>query len=508
MELRAKNATKGVIWGILNKIEGLLMPFASRTVLIYILGIEYIGLNSLFSSVLQVLNFSELGLGSAIVYLLYKPIAENDEIKIRNILAFCKKCYRWIGSIILIVGLLLTPFIKNLINGDVPNGINIYILYLINLVNSAMGYYLFSYKQSLLIAAQRTDLYSLCGIISDVSLNLLQIIILLISKDFYFYSVVKILATIINSVLCQIITKRLYPTYFAEGDISKKQKNDVKFKVGGMVFQKISNVILISADTIIISIFMNLKILGSYNSYYYVVNGLVLLIGAIDTALLPMIGNYIVSESLEKNKKFFFKMDYLSSFIICWFTVYYFILCQNFMKLWIGEKNMFSIIQVVLFSVYFFFYRIKDTVNLYIDGSGLWWKVKFIAFATAMFNLITNIILIQFIGINGVILSTIVAFLFIDIPYNAKILFTEFFRDKSMLKKYLFRKFKNMIQVFLIIVITSFFSKIINYNGIIGFLIKAIYTGVISFISCVIIMSIDRDFRSAVKEILSGLFRR
>ena len=262
-----KNLTKGIASGIINKIVGLLLPFVSRTVLIYTLGLSYVGLNSLFSSVLQVLNFSELGLGSAIVYLLYKPLAENNTVQVNRILSFCKKCYKFIGLFITIVGLALLPFIKVLINGSVPDGINIYALYLINLINSAVGYYLFAYKQTLLIATQRVDIYNSCGVIVDVTLNILQVIALLVWHNFYIFSVVRVITTILNSVLCNYFSKKLYPQYFPEGDITSTEKAELKFKIGGMVFQKISNVILISADTIVISSFLNLEILGRYNLY-------------------------------------------------------------------------------------------------------------------------------------------------------------------------------------------------------------------------------------------------
>ena len=493
-----KNLTKGIASGIINKIVGLLLPFVSRTVLIYTLGLSYVGLNSLFSSVLQVLNFSELGLGSAIVYLLYKPLAENNTVQVNRILSFCKKCYKFIGLFITIVGLALLPFIKVLINGSVPDGINIYALYLINLINSAVGYYLFAYKQTLLIATQRVDIYNSCGVIVDVTLNILQVIALLVWHNFYIFSVVRVITTILNSVLCNYFSKKLYPQYFPEGDITSTEKAELKFKIGGMVFQKISNVILISADTIVISSFLNLEILGRYNSYYYIVSALVLFLGAIDQAITPVAGNYIVKETKNNSEKFFFIMDSLISFVVIWFSACYFTLCQDFMKLWIGNNNRFSDKTVVLFAFYFFFYKIKDMLNIYIDANGLWWKVKFIAFGSALFNLITNIVLVNFIGVYGVLLSTIIAFVCIDIPLNTAALSKYYFQEKKFNIKYLGAKFINAIQLIAVVFVSSFICSHFVASNVAGLVVKMIATATVTILLTLVSFVFSPNFRMGV----------
>lgn len=130
-ESRTKSASRSIIWGIINKVIAIILPFATRTVMIYVMGMEYVGLGSLFSSVLQVLSFAELGIGSALVFSMYKPMAENDDKKICQLLNFYRKTYRIIGSVIFGVGIIIMPFIKLLIKGDVPADINIYIVWYI-----------------------------------------------------------------------------------------------------------------------------------------------------------------------------------------------------------------------------------------------------------------------------------------------------------------------------------------------------------------------------------------
>lgn len=157
---RTKNATRNIIFGVILKVYQILVPFLMRTAMIYLMGVQYLGLNSLFASVLQVLNLAELGVGSAMIYSMYKPIAEDNNTAICALMKLYRTYYRIIGFIIAAVGLALTPFIPKLISGDVPQGINIYVLYLLNLGATVLSYWLFAYKNSILQAHQRVDVVS------------------------------------------------------------------------------------------------------------------------------------------------------------------------------------------------------------------------------------------------------------------------------------------------------------------------------------------------------------
>ena len=164
---RTKNASRNIVFGILLKVYQMIVPFIMRTAIIYLLGAQYLGLNSLYASILQVLNLAELGVGSAMVYSMYKPIAEDDHKTICALMALYKKYYTIIGIIILIVGGILTPFIPSLIRMDtVPQDVNVYVLYWLNLGATVLSYWLFAYKNCLLSAYQRTDIISKISILS------------------------------------------------------------------------------------------------------------------------------------------------------------------------------------------------------------------------------------------------------------------------------------------------------------------------------------------------------
>ena len=271
---RRKNTIRNMIWGTLNKLLITLVPFITRTVIINILGTEYLGLNSLFSSVLQILNLTELGISSAIVFFMYKPIAQNDEKRICSLLNLYKKIYRIIGIIILILGLLILPFLDNLISGDIPNDINIYYLYIIYLVNTVITYWLFAYKKSLIEAFQRNDVVSNINSILYILQSLFQIVMICKFKNYYLYVMIMPIITIANNIVCAIYAKRKYPQYIAKGDVDKATKKELKKKVSGLVVYKICTTTRNSLDSIFISAFLGLNMVAIYNNYYLIMNAI------------------------------------------------------------------------------------------------------------------------------------------------------------------------------------------------------------------------------------------
>ena len=271
---RTKNTIKSILSGILNKILVLILPFMVRTIFIRTLGIEYLGLNSLFTSILNVLNLAELGVGSAITFSMYKAIANDNESEICALENYYKKMYKYIGIIILIIGILILPFITKFCNNDIPANVNIYILYILYLLNTVISYFLFSYKTSILQAHQKVYIINNVNTIVKVCMNIFQMIFLLLGKDYYIYVIIIIIATIIENVINAIIVNKKYPAYVPKGNIDDVEKKGITKKVKALFFYKVGGVVLNSIDSIIISRFLGLMVLGKYNNYYYVITTL------------------------------------------------------------------------------------------------------------------------------------------------------------------------------------------------------------------------------------------
>ena len=211
------NTKKGIRIGFIYKTISLLMPFILQTVTVKTLGLEYVGVKGLYTSILTILSLSELGFGSAIMY---KPIADDDYSVIEALLNFFKKVYFFIGLIIFILGIIIFPFVGYLINGDCPDGLNVNLVFLLYLLNTTFSYWFYAYKSSLLTAYQRVDVMSCVGIIIQVFAGIIQIFILIFTYNFYLFLSVSIVFTIVNNCLISKLVDRMYPQISPRGKLS------------------------------------------------------------------------------------------------------------------------------------------------------------------------------------------------------------------------------------------------------------------------------------------------
>ena len=382
---RTKNATRNIIFGGVLKIYQILVPFLMRTAMIYFLGMQYLGLNSLFSSILQVLNLAELGIGSAMVYSMYKPIAEDDNITICALMNLYKIYYRVIGLVIAVGGLIIVPFLSNLVKMDtVPEGINIYMLYLLNLGSTVLSYWLFAYKNSLLTAHQRVDVISKVTIITNTIQYILQLMVLVLFRNYYYYIIILLLVQIATNIMTAVVVNRMYPYYQAKGMLAKSQIKEINARVRDLFTAKLGGVIVNSADTIVISTFLGLTVLAIYQNYYFVMTSVIGIIYVIFNACTAGIGNSIIIETKEKNFKDLQKLTFLIAWIsgvsCCCFLCLY----QPFMQLWAGKENMLQYNAVICIVIYFFVFEINQLLNLYKDAAGIWHEDRFRPLVTAL----------------------------------------------------------------------------------------------------------------------------
>lgn len=470
---RTKNALRNIFFGVILKIYQILVPFLMRTAMIYLMGVQYLGLNGLFTSVLQVLNLAELGVGSAMVYSMYKPIAEDDETTICALMKLYRTYYRVIGLVIAVVGCALTPFIPHLIKSDVPAGINIYILYFLNLGATVLSYWVFAYKNSILQAHQRTDIVSKVTIITSTVQYSLQFFVLWAFHNYYLFVIVALATQVLTNITTAVCANKLYPQFKPKGSVDKVQVQRINQRIRDLFTAKIGSIIYDSADTIVISAFLGLTILAVYQNYFYILNSITGLIAVVFTACTAGIGNSIVVESKEKNyqdlKKFTFIITWIAGFCsVCLLCIY-----QQFMELWVGKDLMFSLSAVVCFVVYFFVRQFNALFNLYKDASGMWHEDRLRPLVAALTNFALNLVLVQFIGIYGILLSTVLAILCVGMPWLLHNLFTVIF-DKKHMWPYIGRLAKYCLVVLFSCVVTYLICSRINVALIPTILIRCV----------------------------------
>lgn len=494
---RTKNATRNIIFLTIQRIYQIVVPFLMRTAMIYFMGVKYLGLSSLFSSILQVLNMAELGVGSAMVYSMYKPIAEDDTKKICALMRMYKIYYRIIGAVIGGTGIILMPFVPNLINGDIPAELNIYVLYLLNLGATVISYWLFAYKNCLVNAHQRNDISSKISFVTTSVQYGLQLSVIIYLKDYYVYLIVALATQAFTNVVISIVVTKMFPDYKAAGKLGKKIRKEINGRIRDLFTSKIGAVIVNSADTIVISSFLGLTVLAVYQNYYYILNSLVTFVGIIFTACTAGIGNSLVVESKEKNFQDFNKFTFIIAWMAGFGTVCLLCLYEPFMDIWVGKDLELNFLAVVCFCVYYFIYEINQLLNMYKDAGGIWHEDRFRPLVTAGLNLTLNLIMVQFWEIYGVLLSTVISMLFVGMPWILHNLFTTIF-EKKFLRGYLIRLFTYVFVTVVAALVTYLFCNCFS-AGLVGTLIiRSIICCIVPNIIFLIAYIKRKEFREAV----------
>lgn len=434
---RTKNAIRNIVWGIVNRIIVMLLPFLNRTILIYILGTEYLGLDSLFSSILQMVNIAELGFGSAIVYNMYKPIAEHDNKKICALLNLYRKVYRYIGGIVLVIGILIVPVLPYLVKSELPKEINLYILYFIFLGNTVLGYWLFAYKKSIILANQREDISSKINTVVILIKTFLQVFFVYILKNYYIYILLMPITTIIENIIIAIITEKQFKEYTPKGELGKDTYLDIKRRVIGLMIQKVCSTSRNSLDNIIISAYIGLNAVAIYGNYYYIMNALHSLVASLTSSISAIVGNKIVKNSPEENHKEMLMFNFMYMWFASNITVVLLVLYQPFMKIWVGESMLLSDEVMIAMCVYFYTQCIGDVRSTYHVACGLWWEGKYRSVLETLSNLILNIILGRYFGIMGVVCATLVSLIVINFGYGTTIIYRYYFKGIGIIKFYI-----------------------------------------------------------------------
>lgn len=501
-----KNTIKGAISGVINKVVVMVLPFIMRTIMIHYLGTQYLGLSSLFSSVLNMLSLTELGFGTALVYSMYKPIAENDEKTICALMALYKKIYRIIGTIILVAGLLITPFLKYLITGDTPPDINIYLLYLIYLLNTVVSYFLFAYKNSLLAAFQRNDISSNVSTILTTIEYFIQISLVVIFRNYYCYVIVFPIFTILGNVIRSMIVDKIFPRYTCQGVISKQEKRDIYKKTIALASHKLGNTISTSFDSIVVSTFLGLNSVGVFGNYNYIATTVMALIWIVYYSMTAGIGNRLNLYSREENYNEFKALTSFNNLVICWATGCMLFLYQPFMELWAGSKNMLEDSSVIVFSLYFYVYQSRRVVLLYKDAAGVWEADRWKPIVGSLLNLIVNIILVQRIGINGVIISSILSFLLVEIPWESLVLHRVCF--KKNVGEYVINQFKAFLSCLPCWIILGFICRSIKLPLFLELLVKGIICAVLPLPYLWFVYKHDKNLVSMIQRFLPNKLRK
>lgn len=410
--MRTKNSLKNSILSMFYTIITIIIGLISQSIFVKTLGSEYNGIKSLFSNILSMLSVAELGFGSAIVFNLYKPFKEKNIEDIKSYLKYYKSIYTNIGLIILFLGIIILPIIPKIVRTAEIND-NLYILFLLFLLNSVFSY-LLTYKRSVLYADQKNYIINIINIIYVFIVNVLEIIILLLTKNFKYYLIIKIIFTIMENLTIHYIVNIKYPYLKNINDaksLSRKNKKEITKKVKGLLFHKIGGFIVNGTDNIIISMSNGLGIIyvGLYSNYSLIILYVNRLFGDIFTGLTASVGNLLIDNDYDKSRSIYKSMLLMNSWIYCFCSISIFMLIEPFIEIWLGKEYLLSKFVLLIIVINFYIQGLRKTSMTFKDAAGIYYEDRFVPIVESAVNLIFSILLVKRLGLAGVFLGTIIS---------------------------------------------------------------------------------------------------
>lgn len=468
--MRTESSIKNLIFAFGGQIIGIIISLISRLVFVKILSYEYLGLSGLFSNILAMLSLMELGVGSAMAYSLYKPLEQDDKEKIKSLMNLYKIIYRVIGTLIFVVGVFITPFL-NLFIENIPDIKDINLIYILFVANTAVSYF-YSYKRTLIISAQKRYIATFYKYLFYFLLNVSQIVILLITKNYILFLVTQVILTLLENIMISKKTDVLYP-YLKEKNVQKLDedtKGEIKKNIIAMIGHKIGGVIVNSTDNIIISKFVGLAEVGIYSNYYLITNALNTIASQIFNSIVASVGNLVATEDKDKTYEVFKKVFFLNFWIYGFASICLIVLFNDFIALWLGEAYTFSMTIVLIIVINFYVTGMRKAVLTFRDAMGLYWPDRYKPLFESVINLVVSIILVKKIGVLGVFIGTFVSSITTCFWIEPYILYKHGLKKNvvNYAKKYALYTIITVVIATLLSIICSYFKAI----NIINFIIK------------------------------------
>lgn len=497
---RTQNTIRNIGFRTLNQILTILLRFVSRSVFIAILSVEYLGISSLFSEILQMLSLADLGFGTAMVFSMYKPLAEQDHTKLTQLINLYKRIYRIIALTITCIGILLIPFLKYLVNTDqeIPHLILYYLLYLANTVAS----YLVVYKTSILNADQKGYVLSRINTIFCFVSTISCCLCLYFTRSFIAYLIMQVTFTYISNFTCSYVAGKTYPYINQRTEkLPMKETREIFRNVKSVFIYKAATTLVSSTTNTMISILTSTFIVGLYSNYSMVISNLSIMINILFASVTASLGNLIVADNTKKNYQVYKTMQFVS-FLLSTFTVAcIFTLIDDLIFVWLDETFLLDRFSVIAICLSMYFSVILMPIWSYREATGMYQQTKYVMLFTALVNLITAYVLGKLIGLPGILLAATIARVTTYFWYEPRLLFRQYFHQSPL--TYYVNIGKSLIATIAVTGITAVLFHRIHPSTWIGLFAKALGVSVFSLAITLAIYSRNPELHSFIRMIRS-----
>lgn len=406
--MRTKFMLRNLLVSVTGQMITLLLTFVSRILFVRYLSAAYLGVNGLFSDLLGVLTLSELGIGTAMLYSLYKPAAEENKVQLAHLMRLYRRMYHIVAAVVLLLGLLLLPFLPWLVrdSGDVAQLPLIYLLYLLSTACS----YLLSYHNSIYVAHQKAYVRAVWCQVFDILRVAVQILILIFTQNFYLYLLAQLVLPFCPNLIIARKVRKDYP-YLADipGLPDKAERRTIFRDVGAMSIHRFSTAVVRNTDNLLMSAFIGLNTVGIYANYRMLLGSLNGLMAKLLGAFSGGIGNLNATESPARVYAVYQELDLMLYLLYAYLTGGLFLFLTPLLRLMFGAEYCFSLGTLTVIVLEFYLSGMRQMNLLFREARGLFRYDRWKAIAEAVLNLIFSLALVKPFGVAGVLGGTVLS---------------------------------------------------------------------------------------------------
>lgn len=462
---RAENSIKNMISSLAARLVLLLLNFGVRTVFIRILGDEYLGINGLYSNVLGMLSLAELGFGTAMVYNMYRPLAEKNDRKLAALLRLYRKVYRVVGVVILVLGVSLVPFLDVLIK-DPPHVEHLKAYFLLYLGNSVLSYWFWGYKCSILTADQKEYVRTNLRTAVSIAKAAVQILVLVWLRNFTAYLVIQLAATVLENILAARKAEKMYPAFHVreEEPLTESECRQISKDVKSLAVARLGHVALHSTDNMIISALIGVAWVGVLSNYQLIIETVTGLLCLFTAALTASLGNYFVERSKEEGLRLFRRVEFINFWLYGLCSVALIVLLDPFIALWLGEAYVMEFSVTLALVINFFVQGYMNVLWTFRSAMGLFSQGWYRSLIVALINVALSVLLGIWWGVFGVLIATFIANALVRIWFDPLIIYKYGFA--CPVKKYLISCAWRVVQIAGIAVFLLLVRENVMKNGV------------------------------------------
>ncbi len=505
---RTRNSLRNMAFGLGGQMLNIIMSFIMRVVLVHTLGALYTGINGTFTEILMVFSLADLGVGTSIIFSLYKPIAEGDTEKIRQLMGLYKKAYSIIGFVIILLGAAMTPFLDAFLLGteSIPQ-IEIIVIFWLFVANTASSYFL-SYKGTLITAHQKNYIVTNVVYSSSIICYGIQIALLLTTGNYILVLSIQVVTNILQNIITMIIANKKYP--YIKGKMPSLESDERKkvFKnMGAAVFYRIGAVVTNGTDNIVISAFIGTVTMGIYSNYQLMTTTVKNLLLQIFKSITASMGNLNAIETDEKKYQTYMMIYFGNFWLFGFATACFWVLISPFVELLFGETYVMSDAIVALCLVNFYTMGMRNVTTTFRETMGIFVQGKWVPLIGAAINVVASLILVQYLGVAGVFLGTIVSTVTFVFWKEPLVLFKHGFKRSAA--PYFIKYFIYFAATVAASVLSSLAADALFSGGGIGnFIGRFAVVMVIPNVLFILLFFKDRNFVALKSAVLRGVKRK